>query len=316
MLSAATPRSPPLLPASLLLAALAALAHGAPVAPTAGYLGLATDQFGIYHEAPLALNSLHQDYQFFHHHEMAAGRLDLDSVAAFGDSAHVRLLPSLKAHASGGNASITLDLCNGDTSVSLVLQTPPARACLAQTIVNSSNTAGWTAQTAVQAPNMSVASPQWCQKLCCASSTCSGFTYTDPQPGTGKPGQPPAQYMCWLQQGATRVVPDAANCGGVNGHCWSAVANTAGDATWSATVDGAPLISARPYGPSDAEQLLGYSNIGSEIDVFVDGSSSEVYINGNVLTSATKNCSVSNASITLVGADAIIQLDAWRMVPV
>jgi hypothetical protein len=41
-----------------------------------------------------------------------------------------------------------------------VLQTPPARACLAQTIVNSSNTAGWTAQTAVQAPNRSVASPQ------------------------------------------------------------------------------------------------------------------------------------------------------------
>ena len=143
----------------LLLAALAALAH-ASMAPTAGYLGLATDQFGIYHEAPLALNSLHQDYQFFHHHEMAAGRLDLDSVAAFGDSAHVRLLPSLKAHAGGGNASITLDLCNGDTSVSLVLQTPPARACLAQTIVNSSNTAGWTAQTVVQAPNRSVASPQ------------------------------------------------------------------------------------------------------------------------------------------------------------
>ena len=112
---------------SLLLAAQAALAH-APVGPKAGYLGLATDQFGIYHEAPLALNSLHQDYQFFHHHEMAAGRLDLDSVATFGDSAHVRLLPSLKAHASGGNASITLDLCNGDTSVSLVLQTPPARA--------------------------------------------------------------------------------------------------------------------------------------------------------------------------------------------
>jgi hypothetical protein len=282
--------------------------------PAVGYLGLTTDRFGVYHEAPSALDSLHSDYRFFRHHEMAAGRLVLDSVASFGDSAHIRLLPSLKAHSAGGNASITLDLCSGNTSVTFTLQTPPARACLAQKILNNSNTAGWTAQTAVKAANRSVATPQWCQKLCCASLTCSGFTYTDPQPGTGQPGQPPAEYMCWLQQGATRVVPGGPQCSGAGGHCWSAVANTAGDATWSVSVDGAPLSSPRPFSSSSAEELLGYSNIGSAVDVFIDGSNSQVFANGNVITSTGKNCSATGASLTLKGADAVIQLDAWKMV--
>jgi hypothetical protein len=32
------------------------------------------------------------------------------------------------------------------------------------------------------------------------------------------------------------------------------------------------------------------------------------------LTTTNSNCSVANASITVVDADAVVKLDAWRMV--
>ena len=32
------------------------------------------------------------------------------------------------------------------------------------------------------------------------------------------------------------------------------------------------------------------------------------------LTTATTNCSVTNASLTVIGADALLTMDAWRMV--
>ena len=62
-------------------------------AADAGFLGLSVDEFGLYHRPSPALDSLHADYHFYRHHEMAAGdRTELDGVASFGASAHVRFV--------------------------------------------------------------------------------------------------------------------------------------------------------------------------------------------------------------------------------
>ena len=139
------------------------------------------DEYGLYTRPSPALASLHQGYQFLRHHDMPAGRLDLDSVAAFGDSAHVRLQPALAPHASSTVASITLELCGGNTTITLKATVPESRTCASQKIFNNSNSAGWTTQTETTAPNKTSASPAWCQALCCANPDCVGFTYTGEQ---------------------------------------------------------------------------------------------------------------------------------------
>ena len=74
-----------------------------------GFLGLSADQYGLYHTPSPALDSLHADYHFFHHHEMAAGtQLALDGVSSFGSSAHVRVQPLLKTGAADGALSLSL----------------------------------------------------------------------------------------------------------------------------------------------------------------------------------------------------------------
>ena len=96
-----------------------------------GFLGLSADQYGLYHTLSPALDSLHADYHFFHHHEMAAGtQLALDGVSSFGSSAHVRVQPLLKTGAADG--ALSLSLCNGATVFRLSVALPPPRDCKAQ----------------------------------------------------------------------------------------------------------------------------------------------------------------------------------------
>lgn len=200
-----------------------------------GWLGLSVDEYGLYARPTPALASLHEGYQFLRHHDMPAGRLVLDSVAAFGDSAHVRLKPALSPHAGSTVASITLELCGGNTTIALKVTVPESRACASQKIFNNSNSAGWTAQKPTLAPNKTAASPAWCQALCCANPDCVGFTYTDPQPG-GKPTGDP--YYCWqYTSGPMKVVPGGTICDGSgDGHCWSALGNAPRVGTWSVEV--------------------------------------------------------------------------------
>lgn len=281
-------------------------------AADAGYLGLSVDEFGLYHRPSPALDSLHADYHFFRHHEMVAGeRTELDGVASFGASAHVRLHPGLKP--TGDEGALSLSLCGGKTVFDLVVTLPPPRNCVAQPYKNNSNTAGWTAQSVKTSTNISEASPEWCRALCCANPVCSGWTYTDPQPGS------PKQYDCWMQQGATRVVPGGPMCSGTprsptsHGHCWSGLGNTVGSGTWMATLNGAALnASGRPIVPLLQTLPDGYSQV-PQVDVLLDGSFAQVFFNGEVMTLQSNNCTARNASVSVQGADAVLHLDTWRM---
>eukprot|EP01051_Picozoa_sp_SAG22_P014925 SAG22_NODE_1879_length_3380_cov_5.659555_1_plen_308_part_00 len=291
------------------------LAHTPVAADAAGFLGLSTDQYGLYNSPSPAFDSLHADYHFFHHHKMAAGdRTEPDGVASFGASAHVRMQPSLRP--AGTEGVLSLSLCGGATVFDLSVELPPPRVCAAQPYRNNSNTAGWTAQTVKTCTNISEASPEWCRALCCANQLCSGWTYTDPQPGNAK------QYDCWMQQGNTKVVPGGPMCSGTprsptsGGHCWSGLGNTAGSGTWTARLNGAAVnASGRPIVPQSLAtgQPGGYSQA-PQVDVLLDGSFAQVFFNGEVVTLPNNNCSSgSNASVSVRGVDAVLHLDTWRM---
>ena len=84
-------------------------------------------------------------------------------------------------------------------------------------------------------------------------------------------------------------------------------------ATWSVAIDGAPLNSTRPY-KTLTDSTSGYSQMGAPLDVFLDDTVAQVYLNGNVRTATDVNCSDTGARLTLIGAGAIIKLDAWKMV--
>ena len=205
-----------LLAAAISAAAVVVVADGtaAEVPPVVhGYLGITADANGLYYQPPAALASLHADYQFLRHHRMAAGRLDLASVAAFGDAAHIRLQPALAPHNGSTAATIALELCGGDTLITLKLAVPASRTCASQKIFNNSNSAGWTTQIVETAPNKTLASPAWCQSICCANPDCVGFTYTDPQPGGKANGDP---HDCWVYTaGPMKVVtPGGPMCDG------------------------------------------------------------------------------------------------------
>ena len=60
----------------------------------------------------------------------------------------------------------------------------------------------------------------------------------------------------------------------------------------------------------------GYYEIGSAaVEVFIDGSIMQVFFNGDVITSLDHNCSSTEASLILNGGDALVHLDAWKMMP-
>ena len=289
-----------------------------PAAAAGGFLGLSADQYGLYHQPSPALDSLHADYHFFHHHEMPAGtQTVLDGVASFASSAHVRVQPSLKP--GGTNGVLSISLCGGDTVFELSLAVAAQRVCLAQAYQNNSNTAGWSAQTVQKSTNISEASPEWCRALCCANPVCSGWTYTDPQPGS------PAQNDCWMQEGNTKVVPGGRACSGAprsptsTGHCWSGLGNSAGTGAWSATFNGAAVnASGRPIEmASDQNGLTPGFRQAPQIDILIDGSFAQMFFNGEVATVEHSGCSATaganNATISVVGADAVLRLDTWRM---
>jgi hypothetical protein len=61
----------------------------------------------------------------------------------------------------------------------------------------------------------------------------------------------------------------------------------------------------------------GYYGIESDddVEVLLDGSVAQVFFNGDVVTLVNRSCSSSAASLTLSeGGDALVRLDAWRMV--
>ena len=301
----------------MLLALLAAAAAAAATGNLAdNFLGLAEDRYGLVHTPSPALDSLHQDYHFLRHHSMAPGeRLDLDGATSFGASAHVRVRPSLKL--VEGEGSLALSLCGGATAFVMSLAMPPPRFCGSQSIHNNSNTAGWTHQTVKTAANDSEASPEWCRALCCANPICSGWTYTDPQPNSG--GNP--QFDCWMQEGATTVVPGGPMCSGTprasnsTGHCWAGLGNSAGSGHWSARLNGNPVnASGRPIVALSAADGLtpGFSEVPA-VDVLLDGSFVQLYFNGELVTLSTNNCSNHSASVSVHGADAVLQLDTWKM---
>jgi hypothetical protein len=302
------------------LSVLVLLAAGAAAPASASFLGLSVDAFGLFHRPSPAFKSWHADYRFLHSHEMAAGaRTVLDGVSSFGASAHVRAEVMLKQTVAGAGASFTLSLCGGDTVFLLSMSMPSPRVCLTETIKNNANTVGWTHQTEATATNISSASPEWCRALCCAKPRCSGYTYTDPQPN-GEPGAA-KRYMCWMQEGPTRVVPGGAMCSGAprspssTGHCWSGLGNSVGGATWKAWLNGKQVnASGRPIQAKSQLDGLppGFSGV-PPVDVLIDGSVQQVFFNGEVLTLPGNNCSSTNASMSVEGADAVVRLDTWRM---
>jgi hypothetical protein len=104
------------------------------------FLGLTVDEHTrLAHWSSVALASLRTDYHFWRAQQMAAGRLGLPAVGGFGRSGHVRLAPKLQ---NDTNATMTLLVCGGDSTVTWRLTVPPATSsCTDQSLANNNNTA-------------------------------------------------------------------------------------------------------------------------------------------------------------------------------
>ena len=171
----------------------------------------------------------HADYHFWRSHQMAIGRAELQAISGFGTRAHVRLKPVLKPTINAGivdNATTTMVLvmCGGSVVVTWRLSVPAETSeCATHAIMNDSNTAPWTAGDCLHSVDSRVATPEWCQKQCCANQACTGWTFVENVNKT---------FTCWMMKGETRAVVSAGpDCAGST--CWAAMGNTARAVRWS-----------------------------------------------------------------------------------
>ena len=109
-------------------------------------------------------------------------------------------------------------------------------------------------------------------------------------------------------------MPAGSDCasGDVSG-CWAGLGNPPPqNISWIVSLDGAPMSRSRPL----ASQLGdggGFYALSAGLDVLLDGSVAQVYLNGDVTTKSALICSDSGASLTLSGGESLLHLDAWRM---
>ena len=158
--------------------------------------------------------------------------------------------------------------------------------------------------------------PEVCRELCCNTTGCTSWTYTDPQPGPD-PKTPTDKYFCFLKKSG-RVVPKFPNgCqGSLGGHCWSGAVDGSPPApvppvpptppgrAASVSVNGKSPRSlfAQPQAPTTTNTT---GTLRATVDVFVDGTIVEVFVNDGervfTLTADPKQGSTALAVRALAG---------------
>ena len=92
---------------------------------------------------------------------------------------------------------------------------PPKPACSALPVVNNSDTEGNILLQKALNVSSGEAGAAACQSLCCATTGCALWTFTDPQPGTLN------DRICYAKGPGTGPFPSADCSAGTAGHCWS-----------------------------------------------------------------------------------------------
>ena len=149
-----------------------------------GFLGIATDDWGLVHRPPPALTALQSDFQFLHNHRLVAGdRLDLAEISEFGAQLHLQLdlqlanapvVPPASTNSSvvslsllGGAAVFTLEHTRNRTD-----SLPPV--CTDGAIHKDASCPG---QLVAMLNASEGDSPEWCREQCCLNKEgCSGWT--------------------------------------------------------------------------------------------------------------------------------------------
>jgi hypothetical protein len=93
---------------------------------------------------------------------------------------------------------------------------PPPPQCNTTSILNNTDSNGaFVGQSPYKLnPSTGESGAQQCRDLCCATTGCFGWTFTDPQPNDSG-----GDNDCWLKDATTSVFPSS--CG--DGHCWSGI---------------------------------------------------------------------------------------------
>lgn len=99
-------------------------------------------------------------------------------------------------------ASIVLGDVSGKDAVNASCPTPHSGATTIYPGMNILNKGGWTDINHFFTDNYTV-----CLAMCCANSTCHGFTFTSAMP-RGDPACPKGSKCCWLKSGLDTTQPD------------------------------------------------------------------------------------------------------------
>jgi hypothetical protein len=310
---------------------------------------VAADEFGLRYEPWAGLELLHSEYRFLHAHTVDATdpAMAFPDVSKWGNRVHMRLDIQLRDGTGGPDASslssadpeaslsssLWLELLGGAVSLNVSYEKQgsdpelPDRQCDGS-IHNNTDVTGRPLSDVVVSPENR--NPAWCQRSCCQNSKCTGWVFTDTQPGKGPNA---GKYMCWLKQGAADGLKSGQHClddGG--GHCWAGLQNATPHANDAYTVHIAGnsfTQNTRPFAYTlgkkcgrgrrakctpPGEPYPGYVRLPT-VDIFVDGAIVEAFFNGEVSTTVVSEPVVHGMEIRMGagGGGAIVKLDAWRM---
>ena len=306
------------------------------------------DEFGLRYEPWAGLELLHSEYRFLHAHAMDATdpAVAFPEVSKWGNRMHMRLDIQLRDGTGGPDASslssadpgaplsssLWLELLGGAVSLNVSYERQgsdpelPDRQCNGS-IHNNTDVTGRALSVVVVAPENR--NPAWCQRLCCQTAKCTGWVFTDTQPGKGPDA---GKYMCWLKQGEADGFKSGQHCLDGGGHCWAGLQNAAPAANDAYTVHMAGnsfTQNTRPFAYTlgkkcgrgrnakctpPGEPYPGYVRLPT-VDIFVDGAIVETFFNGEVSTTVVSESAVHGMEVRMGagGGGAIAKLDAWRM---
>ena len=177
--------------------------------------------------------------------------------------------------------------------------TPKPPACTAGQVYNSTDNGGSDMKMiAMNASVFGMEGARQCQALCCSTAGCMGWTYTDPQPGTGG-----LKHDCFLK--STSALKKS-SCG--DGHCWSGELAATPPPAPPPPPPPSPLLLRVNGGAPLALHAFDAaaddsSRLGVRLDVFVDGAVVEIFANEgeHAITSSADGAANSGVSLEAAG---------------
>lgn len=200
---------------------------------------------------------------------------------------------------------------------------PPPATCASHPIENNTDTSGngipGYSPHVMNASIFGLEGAAQCRQLCCNTTGCVRWTFSDPQPGS-------TDHDCWLKDGSGSMVFPATACGPLVGaHCWAGELQSppppppflAVPRPLSVSVNGDPGVNITDSSRGQA----GGGRATAVVDVFVDGGLLEVFANDGEVsaTAVTMDATLfKNASFQVVGNPSVaaeVAITVWEMHP-